>query len=102
MNDAHSGDRKREEHRVPPWITGLWLTFVLILASSAIIIAVRLNCDPVRTLGFLAASSVLIFGLSAGAYFALYGMSILVEGIEYHKSYCEGGKHWASMGDFMR
>jgi hypothetical protein len=57
MNDEPMEEIKRGEHRVPRWITVLWLAFVLGLALASIVMAVRLNCDPVRTLGFLAASS---------------------------------------------
>jgi hypothetical protein len=80
----------------------LWLAFVVSLALASIVLAIRLNSDLVRTLGFLAASSTLIFMLSAVAYLALYGLSILLEGFDYHKTHCDDSKHWAGLGDFMR
>jgi hypothetical protein len=80
----------------------LWLAFVVSLALASIVIAVRLQCDLVRTLGFLAGSSIPILMLSAVAYFALYGISILLEGLDYHKTHCDDSKHWAGMADFMR
>ena len=64
--------------------------------------AVRLNRDVVRTLGFLVVSSMLIFISSAVSYLALYGLSILLEGLDYHKTHCDDSKHWAGMADFMR
>jgi uncharacterized membrane protein YciS (DUF1049 family) len=102
MNDAPLEETKRGEHRVPRWITALWLAFVVSLALTAIVIAVRLNSDPVRTLGYLVASSIPIFALSAVVYFALYGLSILLEGLDYHKTHCDDSKHWGGMADFMR
>jgi len=87
---------------VPRWITVLWLAFAASLALSSMVMAVRLNCDLVRTLGFLAASSIPIFMLSVVAYLALYGLSILLEGLDYHKIHCDDSKHWAGMADFMR
>jgi hypothetical protein len=92
---------KRGEHRVPRWITILWMAFVVILALTSIVLAVRLECGPVQTLGFLVASSILIFVLSAVAWLALYGLSILLEGLDYHETHCDDSKHWAGMGDFM-
>ena len=90
------------EHRVPRWITTVWLAFVVSLVLTSIVVAVRLNCDVVRALGFLVASSFVIFALSVIAWLPLYGLSILLEGVEYHKNHCDDSKHWAGMGDFMR
>lgn len=102
MNDAPLEEIKRGEHRVPRWITVLWLAFVVSLAFASVVMAVRLDHDLVQTLGFLVASSLLIFTLSAVAYFALYGLSILLEGLGYHKTHCDDSKYWAGMADFMR
>jgi hypothetical protein len=102
MNDAPLEEIKRGEHRVPRWITVLWLAFVVSLAVTSIVMAVRLHCDFARTFGFLAASSIPIFMLSVVAYLALYGLSILLEGFDYHKTHCDDSKHWAGMADFMR
>ncbi|PYX69198.1 MAG: hypothetical protein DMG78_22805 [Acidobacteria bacterium] len=102
MMNALGEEIKRREHRVPRWITALWLVFVVSLALASIVIAVRLNCDFVRTLGFLVASSIPIFMLSVVAYLALYGLSILLEGLDYHRCHCDDSKHTAGMADFMR
>jgi hypothetical protein len=102
MNDAPLEEIKRAEHQVPRWITVLWLAFVIGLALASTVMTVRLHCDLARTIGFLAGSSIPIFMLSAVAYFALYGLSILLEGIDYHKTHCDESKHWAGMADFMR
>jgi len=102
MNDAPLEGIKRGEHRVPRWITALWLAFVVSLAFGSVVMAVRLDRDLVQTLGFLVASFMLIFTLSAVAYLALYGLSILLEGLDYHKTHCDDSKHWAGMADFMR
>jgi hypothetical protein len=102
INDAPLEEIKRVEHRVPRWISALWLVFVVSLAVASIVIAVLLNRDLARTLGFLVASSMLIFTLSAVAYLALYGLSILLEGLDYHQTHCDDSKHWAGMADFMR
>jgi hypothetical protein len=102
MKDPPREEIKRVEYRVPRWITVLWLAFVVSLALASIVMAVRLNCDLVRALGFLVASSVPISSLSAVAYLALYGLSILLEGLDYHKTHCDDSKHGAGMADFMR
>lgn len=93
---------KRGEHRVPRWINLLWLAFIAGLALTSIVVAVRLNCDLVRTVGFLVASCIPIAMLSVVAYLALYGLSILLEGVDYHKKHCDDSKHWGGMADFMR
>jgi hypothetical protein len=102
MNESLGEEIKREEHRVPRWITALWLAFVVSLALASVVMAVRLNSNLVRTVGFLAASCIPIFMLSVVAYLALYGLSILLEGLDYHKTHCDDSKHYAQMGDFMR
>jgi hypothetical protein len=102
INEEPLEEIKRGEHRVPRWISMLWLAFVVSLALASIVMAGRLNCDLVRALGFLAASSIPIFTLSAVMYLALYGLSILLEGRDYHKTHCDDSKHWAGMVDFMR
>lgn len=100
--NAQGEEIKRAEHRVPRWITVLWVTFVLSLVLGSIVMAAGMHCDPVRTLGFLAASCIPISMLSVVAYVALYGLSILLEGIDYHKAHCDDSKHGAGMADFMR
>ena len=102
MNDPPLEEIKRGEHRVPRWITALWLAFVVSLALASVVMAFHLDCDLVRTLGFLAASCIPIFMLSVVAYLALYGLSLLLEGLDYHKTHCDDSKHRAGMADFMR
>ena len=58
--------------------------------------------DFVGMVGLVLVSAIPIFSLSAVAYVALYGLSILLEGIEYHKAHCDDSKHFAGMVDFMR
>jgi hypothetical protein len=89
------------EHQVPRWITAIWLTFVVSLVSMSIIAAIRLNCDFVQTVGFLAVSSVVTLMLSIAAWLAFYGLSILPEGVEYHKTHCDDSKHWGGMADLI-
>jgi len=100
--DMNEPPLKRGEHRVPRWITVLWLAFFFSIALTSIVMAVRLNCDFVRTIGFLAATCIPIFMLSVVAYLALYGLSILLEGLEYHKAHCDDSNYLAGMADFMR
>ncbi|MGD0757935.1 MAG: hypothetical protein ABR921_03435 [Candidatus Sulfotelmatobacter sp.] len=79
----------------------LWLALVVSMALASIVLAIRLSCDFMGALGFLVASSLIIFASSAVAYFVLYGLSILLEGVEYHKTHCGDGKHWGGMADFI-
>jgi hypothetical protein len=102
MGDQPLQEIKRGEHRVPRWISMLWLAIVGCLALTAIAMAVRLGGDLAGMLGFLAFSSMAIFVSAAIAYVALYGLSILLEGLDYHKSHCDDSKHFAGMMDFMR
>jgi uncharacterized protein HemY len=71
-----------------------WLALVITLALTSLVVAVRLNYDLVRTVGYLVARSIAIFAFSAAAYFALYGLSILLEGLDYHKAHCDDSRHW--------
>jgi len=89
------------EHRVPRWITTVWLAFVASLILSSIFAAVRLNCDSVRMIGFLVTSLVLICLLSVAAWLAMYGLSMLLEGVEYHKTHCDDSKRWGGMADLI-
>jgi hypothetical protein len=90
-----------KEHRVPRWITMLWLAFVVSLTSTSIVVVVRLNCDFVWSLGFLVASSIVIFASSVVAWLALYGLSILLEGLEYRKTHCDDSKRWGGLADLI-
>lgn len=79
----------------------LWLAFVVGLIVASIVLAALLKGDFVQILGFLVASSIATFMLSAAAWLALYGVSILLEGVEYHKTHCDDRKYWASIADFI-
>ncbi len=102
MSGPAQQEIQRKEHQVQRWITALWAAFVVGLALTSIIIAVQAQRDLAGTLGFLVVSSIFIFMLSRIAYLLLYGLSILLEGVEYHKTHCDDRKHFAGMGDFMR
>jgi hypothetical protein len=102
MSDEALREIERGEHRVPRWISRLWLASVACMVLTAILMAVRSGGDLAGMLGFLVLTSLVVFVLSAVAYVALYGLSILLEGFEYHKSHCDDRKHFAGMVDFMR
>jgi hypothetical protein len=102
MGNEPEQEIKRGEHPVPRWISVLWLALVACMVFTAIVMAVRSGGDLAGMLGFLVLSSMIIFVLSAVAYVALYGLSILLEGVDYHKSHCDDSKHFAGMVDFMR
>jgi hypothetical protein len=93
---------ERGEHRVPRWISTLWLALVGCMVLASIGIAVRSGGDFVGMFGLLVFGALPIFALSAVVYVALYGFSILLEGLEYHKAHCDDSKHFAGMMDFMR
>ena len=88
-------------HQVPRWITTIWLSFVVSLILTSIIAAIHLNCDLVWALGLLVVSSVVILLLSVIAWLALYGLSILLEGIDHHKAHCDDSKYWGGMADII-
>jgi hypothetical protein len=75
MGDPVLQKINRVEHRVPRWINALWLAFVVSLVLTSV--------------------------LSVAAWLALYGFSILLEGLEYHKSHCDDSKYWGGMADFI-
>ena len=102
MANAPMQEIKRGEHRVPRWISMLWLALVACMVLTAIAMAIRLGGDFAVVLALLVVSSMAIFALSAVAYVALYGLSILLEGIAYHKAHCDDSRHFAGMVDFMR
>jgi hypothetical protein len=65
--------------------------------------AVRFGDDFVGVIVLLVVpGSIAIFVLSSVAYVALYGLSILLEGLDYHTTHCDDSKHFAGMMDFMR
>jgi len=73
---------------MPRWINVLWLLSVFGLTFSFIVVVVRPGCGFVKMLEFLMANFGSIFGLAVVAGFALYGLSILLEGPKAHKSHC--------------
>ncbi len=103
MGDVPMQEIKRGAHSVPRWINMLWLVLVGCMVLTAIGMAIRFGGDFVGVLVLLVVpGSIAIFVLSAVAYVALYGISILLEGIDYHKIHCDDSKHFAGMVDFMR
>jgi hypothetical protein len=102
MSDESRDEVKRGEHRVPRWISVLWLALVGCMVLTSIGIAVRWGDDFVGTVGLVVVSAIPIFAVSAVVYVVLYGFSILLEGIDYHKANCDDSKHFAGMMDFMR
>jgi hypothetical protein len=102
MSDEALREIERGEHRVPRWISRLWLALVACMVLTATVMAVRSGGDLAGRLGFLVLTSLVIFVLSAVAYVALYGLSILLEGVDYHKTHCDDSKHFAGMMDFIR
>lgn len=102
MDDEPLEGIKRGEHPVPRWISRLWRALVACMVLTAIVITVRSGGGFAGMVGFLVLSSMIIFALSAVAYVALYGLSILVEGVDYQKRHCDDSKHFAGMMDFMR
>jgi len=82
-------------------MTAIWLVFVASLMCTSIFAVVQSNCDFVQALGFLFASSVLICLLSVAGWLAIYGLSVVLEGVEYHKTHCDDNKHWGGMADLI-
>ena len=66
-----------------------WLLFVFSLVFSLILLAIVRGFDFVQTVGFLAMNFIMIFCLALLAGLALYGLSILLEGVKFHRSNCE-------------
>ena len=66
------------------WVRQLWLP--------------GMHGDTVRTLGFVAASCIPISMLSVVAYLALYGLSILLEGVELSQGALRRPRAWGRYG----
>ena len=79
----------------------LWLMFVFSLTFSFGITAVHRGCDFVQSIGFLLAHFGSIFGLAVVAGLALYGLSILLEGIKVHKSHSGDDDHSGDMANLV-
>jgi len=89
------------KHRIPRWINLLWLVLVFGEMSFFAVAAVRRGCDFVQTIGFLFSNFGLIFGIAVIAGLALYGVSILLEGLEFHRSHCDKDDHSGDMANLV-
>ena len=101
----HREDRRililMSKHRVPRWINALWLILVFSEILLFALVAVRGGCDFVQVVGFVAASFGAIFGIAVIAGLALYGLSILLEGLEFHRSHCGKEDHSGDMANLV-
>jgi len=79
----------------------VWLVFVFGVTLAFLGVAVRRGYDFVQTVRFLFGNSGLIFGLAVAAGLALYGLSILLEGIDVHKSYDDDNDHSGDMANLV-
>ena len=77
------------KHQVPTWMNVCWLLFVFSLVFSLVLLAILRGYDFVQIVGFLTINFGLIFCLALFAGLALYGLSILLEGVKFHRSNCE-------------
>ena len=77
------------KHQVPVWMNVSWLLLVFSLVSSLVLLAIRRGYDFAQTIGFLTMKFGMIFSLAILAGLALYGLSILLEGVKVHKSNCQ-------------
>jgi hypothetical protein len=87
------------KHRIPRWMNVVWLVFVFGLTFSFLRVAIRRGYDFVATVGFLFGNFGLIFGLAVIAGLALYGLSILLEGIDIHNSHDDHNDHSGDMAN---
>jgi len=77
------------KHQVPTWMNVCWLLFVFSLIFSLILLAILRGDDFAQTVGLLMVSFGMIFCLALLAELALYGLSILLEGVQVHRSNCQ-------------
>jgi hypothetical protein len=77
------------KHRIPRWINVCWLVFFFGLIFAFVAVGLRRSYDLVQIVGFLTINSGIIFILGIAAGLALYGLSILLEGIKYHRTNCD-------------
>jgi hypothetical protein len=89
------------EHRIPRWMNVVWLVFFFGLTFSFLVVAIRRGYDFVQTVGFLFGNFSLIFGLAVIAGLALYGLSILLEGIDVHRSHDDDNDHSGDMANLV-
>jgi len=79
----------------------LWLAFVFGLTFWFVGVAIHHGYDFVQTVGFLVANFGLIFGLAVAVGLALYGLSILLEGLNVHKSHSGDDDHSGDMANLV-
>lgn len=89
------------KHRIPKWMNVLWIILVFSLTFSLIVVSVRRGYDLVQTLGFLASHFGIIFTFAVLAGVVLYGVSILLEGLEVHKAHKGKEDHSGDMANFV-
>lgn len=89
------------KHRVPRWMNAVWLLFVLSLTCWLIIVAIRRDYDFVQTLGFLTLNFGKVFALAVVVGVVLYGLSILLEGLDAHKSHTDDDDHSGDMANLI-
>ena len=89
------------KHRIPRWMNVVWLVFFFGLTFSFLGVAIRRGYDFVQTVGFLFGNFGLIFGLAVIAGLALYGLSILLEGIDVHNSHHDDNDHSGDMANLV-
>jgi vacuolar-type H+-ATPase subunit I/STV1 len=78
----------------------LWLGFIFGLVFSFVGLAIHRGYDFVQTVGFLFGNFGVIFGMAVVVGLALYGLSILLEGSEVHKSHDDDG-HSGDMANLV-
>jgi hypothetical protein len=89
------------KHQIPRWMNVVWLVLVFGLTFSFLGVAIRRGYDFVQTLGFLFGNGSLIFLFSVVAGLALYGLSILLEGIDVHKSHDDDNDQSGDMANLV-
>ena len=77
------------KHQVPTWMNVCWLLFVCCLVFSVMLLAILRGYDFAQSVGFLTINFGMIFCLALLAGLALYGLSILLEGVKFHRSNCQ-------------
>jgi uncharacterized Tic20 family protein len=82
-------------------MNAVWLMFVLSLMCWLVIAAIRRDYDFVQTLGFLTFNFGKIFALAVVVGLVLYGLSILLEGLEAHKSHSDDDDHSGDMANLV-
>ena len=86
---------------MPRWMNVLWLLFVFGATFWFVGAAFRRGYDFVQTIGFLGANFSSIFGSAAVLGLALYGLSILLEGLKVHKSHSGDDNHSGDMTNLV-